>query len=96
MEHLTPKPTKMIERIIKASSNKNELVLDCFLGSGTTAVVSKRLNRKFIGCEQDKKYYQLSLKNFAETKKYRVVGVPFFDKSNENQFKENLLNALQT
>ena len=96
MEHLTPKPTKMIERIIKASSNKNELVLDCFLGSGTTAVVSKRLNRKFIGCEQDKKYYQLSLKNFAETKNYRLVGVPFFDKGNENQFKENLLNALQS
>ena len=37
-----------------------------------------------------------NVKNFAETKKYRVVGVPFFDKGNENQFKENMLNALQS
>ena len=37
-----------------------------------------------------------NVENFAETKNYRLVGVPFFDKGNENQFKENLLNALQS
>ena len=54
--HPTIKPYEMIERIIKASSNEGDLVLDLFSGSGMTSVVSKNLNRNFIGCERDKKY----------------------------------------
>lgn len=65
MPHLTPKPLDMIERIIKASSNEGDLVLDCFLGSGTTAVASRNLNRNFIGCEKSKKYYDLCIKNIG-------------------------------
>lgn len=61
-EHLTPKPIAMIERIIKASSNKGDLVLDCFLGSGTTAQASQKLNRNFIGCEKNEDYYKLCSK----------------------------------
>ena len=61
--HLTPKPIDMIERIITASSKKNDLVLDCFLGSGTTAIASEKLGRKFIGCENNKNYFQLCLNN---------------------------------
>jgi len=68
LEHITPKPLEMIERIIKASSNENDLVLDCFLGSGTTAVACKKLNRNFIGCEKDKKYYDLALKRLEDNK----------------------------
>lgn len=63
LPHLTPKPMAMIERMIKASSNEGDLVLDCFMGSGTTAVASQNLNRNFIGCEKNKKYYELCLKN---------------------------------
>jgi len=48
MDHVTPKPTDMIERIVKASSCEGDLVFDCFVGSGTTAVVAKRLNRNYI------------------------------------------------
>jgi site-specific DNA-methyltransferase (adenine-specific) len=48
MSHVTPKPIEMIDRIIKASSNKNALILDCFCGSGTTAVSAKKLNRNYI------------------------------------------------
>ncbi len=66
MEHLTPKPQELIERIIKASSNKGDLVLDCFVGSGTTAVVSKKLGRNFICSDADKKYVELSIKNLKE------------------------------
>ena len=56
MIHATPKPLDMIERIIKASSKKGDLVLDCFMGTGTTAVASKKLKRNFIGCEINKDY----------------------------------------
>jgi site-specific DNA-methyltransferase (adenine-specific) len=56
--HPTPKPEEMIERMIKASSNEGDLVLDLFSGSGTTAIVSKKLDRSFIGCENNKEYYE--------------------------------------
>ncbi len=54
--HPTVKPREMIERIILASSNENDLVLDLFSGSGMTSIVSKSLNRRYIGCECEKAY----------------------------------------
>ncbi len=63
MGHLTPKPLDLIERIIKASSKKGDLVLDCFVGSGTTAVASKKLGRNFVCSDIDKDYVKLSEKN---------------------------------
>lgn len=59
--HPTPKPEKIIQRMILASSNENDLVLDLFSGSGTTSFISKKLNRFFLGCELDKKYYKYIL-----------------------------------
>ncbi len=56
MEHVTPKPLEMIERIVKASSNPGDLILDCFVGSGTTAIAAKRLARNFICADGDKDY----------------------------------------
>ncbi|MCB9362057.1 site-specific DNA-methyltransferase [Candidatus Woesearchaeota archaeon] len=47
----TPKPERLMERIIKIASSEGDLVLDAFLGSGTTAAVAHRLNRKWIGIE---------------------------------------------
>ena len=47
----TQKPLKLLERIIKASSNENDLVADFYLGSGTTAVVCRELSRRFVGCD---------------------------------------------
>lgn len=46
------KPEKLVERIIKASSNENDIVLDFFAGSGTTLAVAHKMNRKYIGIEQ--------------------------------------------
>jgi site-specific DNA-methyltransferase (adenine-specific) len=60
IKHFTPKPEKAIERIIKLHTKENDIVLDCFLGSGTTAVVAKRLNRQFIGIEKDNDYVVLA------------------------------------
>ena len=55
-DHPTQKSEKLIAKLILASSNEGELVCDPFLGSGTTAVVSSKLNRKFLAFEREKKY----------------------------------------
>jgi site-specific DNA-methyltransferase (adenine-specific) len=55
-EHPTQKPEKLLAKIILASSNKGDIVFDPFLGSGTTAIVAKKLDRKFIGIEVDEYY----------------------------------------
>lgn len=60
--HSTQKPEEMLKRIIIASSNEGDIVLDPFIGSGTTAVVAKRLNRNWIGIEKEKKYQDASKK----------------------------------
>lgn len=65
--HPTQKPEKLLERIILASSNKGELVLDPFLGSGTTAVVSKKLARDYIGFEVNENYLRIALKRLDKT-----------------------------
>jgi site-specific DNA-methyltransferase (adenine-specific) len=58
--HVTPKPIELIENIICHSSNENDVVLDCFMGSGTTAVASARLNRNFIGFEREPEYIEIA------------------------------------
>ncbi len=60
--HPTQKPECLLERIIKASSIKGQTVLDPFMGSGTTGAVCQKLNRKFIGIEKEKKYFEICLK----------------------------------
>lgn len=58
--HPTQKPIALLERIILASTNKGDLILDPFLGSGTTGVSAIKLNRKFIGIERDPTYFDLA------------------------------------
>lgn len=64
-KHITPKPEEMIERMVLASSNKNDLVLDCFVGSGTTAIVAKKLHRNYICADKSKKYVDLTKSNLG-------------------------------
>ncbi len=58
--HPTEKPETLLERIILISSKEGDTVLDPFMGSGTTGVVAKRLNRNFIGFEIDPKYFEIA------------------------------------
>ncbi len=58
--HPTIKPDEMIERMILASSNEDDLVLDLFSGSGTTSRIAKKLGRQFIGCENNELYSQIN------------------------------------
>ena len=55
--HSTQKPEALLHRIILATTNKGDTVFDPFLGTGTTAVVSKKLGRNYFGIEKDKKYF---------------------------------------
>jgi len=60
--HPTQKPERLIERIVEASSRKGDVVLDPFMGSGTTAVVCRRLGRRFVGFEINADYVRLAMK----------------------------------
>lgn len=64
--HPTPKPEEIIERIILASSNRDDLILDLFSGSGTTAFVAKKFGRDYTGCENNKAYYTYLNKRLSE------------------------------
>lgn len=66
--HPTPKPMKLIEKYIKIGSKEGDLILDCFSGSGTTAIACHSLNRNFICIEKDIDYYNLSTKRLQEHK----------------------------
>lgn len=55
-DHPTQKSEKLIAKIMLASSNEGDVVLDPFLGSGTTSVVAKKLNRRYIGIEKEARY----------------------------------------
>lgn len=59
--HPTQKPLKLFEMILRDYSNENDLILDCFSGSGTTAVACHNLKRRFICIEKDEDYYKKSL-----------------------------------
>lgn len=66
--HPTQKSLKILEQIIQIHTNKNDLILDPFMGSGTTGVAALLHNRRFIGVEIDKKYYQLAFSRIENVK----------------------------
>ena len=72
MWHPTAKPIKLIERIIKTSTNPNDVVLDPFLGSGTTMEACQNLGRSCIGIEKEEKYIRKI--------KTRCLGRQFLDR----------------
>jgi site-specific DNA-methyltransferase (adenine-specific) len=66
--HSTQKPVSLLEYFIKTYSNKNEIVLDFTMGSGTTGVACMNTNRKFIGIEKDKKYFDIACERINKAK----------------------------
>ena len=64
--HSTQKPEALLYRVILASSNPGDVVLDPFFGSGTTGAVAKKLGRNWIGIERDKKYIKIAQKRIDE------------------------------
>ncbi len=67
-DYPTQKPEALLERIIKASSNENSIILDCFAGSGTTLAVAEKLNRRWIGVDCNKGAIQTSIRRLSKIK----------------------------
>jgi site-specific DNA-methyltransferase (adenine-specific) len=72
-DHPTQKPEKLIAKLVLASTEPGAVVLDPFLGSGTTAVVAHKLGRRFIGIEIDRTYCLLALKRLAAAKPDKTI-----------------------
>jgi site-specific DNA-methyltransferase (adenine-specific) len=72
-DHPTQKPEKLIAKIILASSSEKDLVFDPFLGSGTTVVTAKKLNRKFCGIEMDELFCAYALKRLELADSDKVI-----------------------
>ena len=71
--HPTQKPEKLLAKIILASTNENDSILDPFAGSGTTAVVAKKLNRNFTAIETDENYCLLAEKRLDLAEKNKTI-----------------------
>ena len=65
-KHPTQKPLEILERIILASTKENDLILDPFCGSSTTGISATKLNRRYIGIDNEKKYLDLSIRRYEE------------------------------
>jgi len=72
--HQSQKPVELCEKIIKNSSAESETVLDCFAGSGTTAVAAINTGRNFIGFELDEHYFEVSQKRINEALAQKTAG----------------------
>ncbi len=77
--HSTQKPEALLYRIIISTSNPNDLILDPFMGSGTTGAVAKKLGRNFIGIEKEEFYINIANKRIANVKPYfhKTLTYPF-------------------
>jgi len=85
-KHPTQKPIELLNRIITASSNEGDTVLDPFVGSGTTGIVCSVLDRKFIGIDINKNYLDLTIKRYKDNKKKSLFYFP--EKEEDNKITE--------
>jgi site-specific DNA-methyltransferase (adenine-specific) len=90
--HPTQKPEKLLAKIILASSNKNEMVLDPFLGSGTTSVVAKKLGRHYVGIEREREYSLVAQKRLDLAEQDKSIqgfdGRVFWERNSLKRFKK--------
>ncbi len=85
--HPTQKPEELLRKLILASSNECDLVLDPFSGSGTTLVVAEQLNRRWLGCELVPEYNQWAINRLENVIRKANEKWIAFDKSNEKRRK---------
>jgi len=74
-KHPTQKPLKLLERIIISSTKESDIIFDPFAGSSTTGVAAINLNRRFVGCEIENTYIEISilrLKESLEKHKHKI------------------------
>jgi len=92
--HSTQKPEALLYRIIISTSNPNDIVLDPFMGSGTTGAIAKKLGRNFIGIEKEEFYIKIANERIANAKPYahQTLTYPFETKKPKVPFG-NLIEA---
>ena len=88
LDYPTQKPEALLNRIIKSSTSNNALVLDCFVGCGTTLAAAQKLGRRWIGCDMNKGAIQLSSKRIQSILKIQIEQL---NKSKENLFVEDFI-----
>jgi site-specific DNA-methyltransferase (adenine-specific) len=81
-EHPTQKPEELLRKIILASSNQDDIVLDPFSGSGTTLVVAEQLGRKWVGCEMNDEYNEWAINRIDNVIHRSIAEWIEYDKSN--------------
>ena len=67
-KHPTQKPEELLKRIVLASTKEGDIILDPFNGSGTTGIIASRLNRRYIGIDNEKEYLDLTIKRYKKEK----------------------------
>ena len=82
--HSTQKPEALLYRIILATTNKGDAIFDPFLGTGTSAVVAKKLGRKYFGIEKDKKYFNAA---YERIDKAGIIKDDYLDTIQNNKSK---------
>ena len=85
--HSTQKPEALLYRIILATTNKGDSIFDPFLGTGTTAVVAKKLGRKFFGIEKEKKYFKAACDRIDKAK---IIEENYLDTVHNNKSKPRI------
>ena len=84
--HSTQKPEALLYRVLLCASNKNDIVLDPFMGTGTTGAVAKKLGRNFIGIEKDKKYFKAAEQRIKRIKEVdENFNIPMTNKKKEKR-----------
>jgi site-specific DNA-methyltransferase (adenine-specific) len=83
--HPTQKPEELVRKFILASSNEGDLIVDPFSGSGTTAVVSEQLNRRWAVCEIDNQYNKWAIKRLDHVIRKTKDEWIEFDRTNDKR-----------
>ncbi len=91
-KHPTQKPVSLIERVVLASTNEGNLILDPFTGSSTTGIAALRNNRRFIGIDSATDYLELSVKRLEEERKHKFEN-PLLIKEKKQKSSEKYVTA---
>lgn len=86
-KHPTQKPEELIRKFILASSKRQDIVIDPFLGSGTTAVTAEQLGRKWLGCDINSEYLELAFQRIKDANHMSDEEWFWFDRKNEERRK---------
>jgi site-specific DNA-methyltransferase (adenine-specific) len=93
-KHPSQKPLELINNLVNALTNENDLIIDPFLGSGTTCVSAKKLNRSYFGIEQNEEFFELAKKRITEKNDVKIIS-DLQTKPNKKKSKNSQINIFE-